>query len=298
MQDTVYRTQHLPRPGESVFVDEIQQFLGGKGTNQAIAAARLGAQVSAIGMLGEDEVAEKFLEVFRAAGINTQHIHQTPKAPTGQASITVQADGLNQISVFVGANLMLRRSHIQSAGIRKEDLALCQFEVLDEVIWEVAQSARLILNPAPFRDYPADLLKNVWALTPNETEAESLTGVQLSDNDSFEFAAGALHERGVPIVILTLGSKGAFVSSPDFTGLIPAPRVRALDTTAAGDVFNGALANALWQELAMKDAVSLAVKAASYSVTRPGALNSAPTVDELRAFSNDTHQKTDHSIEK
>jgi len=295
--DLVVRAQKIPRPGETLLGGEFFTALGGKGANQAVAAARMGAQVTFVCRIGEDASGDAALKSFEQDQINTRFVSRDPKLPTGTAVIIVAQDGQNSIVVAPGANGALNSECIEKAfpEVASNDVLLAQLETPLEGIEKIFEHARslgkiTILNPAPARALPASLLKWVSVITPNETETESLTGVAVTDANSAKKAAILLHERGIPIVIITLGEKGAYVSdaSRDHSSLsdgelIPAPKVETVvDTTAAGDVFSGALAEALAsQKLDLKSAVEFAMTAASVSVTRLGAQSSIPYLREL-----------------
>lgn len=287
--DMVIKTTKLPVPGETILGGNFFMNAGGKGANQAVAAARLGGKVSFIAKIGDDIFGKQAKQLFDSENIRTDFIFTDPGNPSGVALITVDSHAENCIVVAPGANGNLTTTDIDKARkeILNSELILMQLEVpLETVIYAagIAFSAgkKVILNPAPAQQLPDDLLKKLYIITPNETEAELLTGIHISDIDSAEKAARQLLQKGIQIVIITLGSKGALILSAKGCSVIPSPKVEAIDTTAAGDVFNGALAVAIAEGMEPGKAVEMANKAASISVTRFGAQASAPYRDEIR----------------
>ena len=283
--DRVHRVEALPLPGQAVFARSATRFLGGKGSNQAIASARCGAPTGIIGSLGQDEPGDQFLQAYIQEGLDVGQIHQTPDFPTGSAHVAVDDNGLNQITVNVGANAALTAQHVQDTPIFQEDFVLCQFEVQDEVIAAAAQRGSFILNPAPMRDIPAGLIQDSFALTPNQTEAQALVGYPVNDVDSASRAGVALLELGARNVIVTLGEAGAFWCAPGIQDHFPAPKVDAVDSTGAGDVFNGTFVARLSLGDSIPEAIIYAVKAAALSVTKHGAIPSIPSAAEVQAVS-------------
>jgi len=290
--DMVIKTMHLPRPGETVLGGVFLMNAGGKGANQAVAAARLGASVTFVCKTGNDIFGQQSKQLFADEGIDTTYVFTDAEHPSGVALITVDAQAENCIVVASGANAYLLPSDLANAAdaIDQSDIVLMQLETPIETIEYVAKTARekgktVILNPAPAQPLSKSLLKNVTILTPNETEASIISGVTVTDVASACEAAHAIYKMGVPIVIITLGSKGALIYVGNLSGCfkaeVPAEKVEAIDTTAAGDVFNGALAVALSENIEITDAVRFACKAASISVTRIGAQASAPYRKEL-----------------
>jgi len=287
--DMVIQVPRLPLPGETVLGGRYSVSAGGKGANQAVAAARAGGHVSFISKVGNDDLGERALEGFRNEGIDTSHIKQDPDAPTGVAMIYVNDRAENCIAVAAGANENLSETDITLAGeiIAEASVLVVQLEIPIQTVEKAVQLAAaadvlVILNPAPAQVLSDDLLRHISILTPNETEASLLTGMEVNDN--LDAVADKLHEKGVKTVIITLGSKGSFISSDSFSGLIPAFTVNAVDTTAAGDVFNGALAVGLASKYSLKNAVHFASAAAALSVMRMGAQASAPTYKEINEF--------------
>jgi ribokinase len=287
--DMVIKTEKLPAPGETILGGIFLMNPGGKGANQAVAAARLGGKVTFITKRGNDLFGNQAVGLLMREGIDTQYIVKDIEFPSGVALITVDSAGENSIVVAPGSN-----GNLLEEDIPAEIFETCKFEILllqlEIPINTVEYSAvtaskhgiKVILNPAPACKLSDNLLKHTWLITPNETEAEAITGMTITDIPSAERASALLQERGVKNVIITLGQAGAFVKSENYTGLIPGVKVNPVDTTAAGDVFNGALAVAISEGNALNDAVIFANKAASISVTRMGAQTSAPYRNEIK----------------
>lgn len=286
--DMVVLADHLPAPGETILAGKFLMNPGGKGANQAVAAARLGGNVIFVARTGADIFGKRSLELFQGEGIQTRFIKEDVENPSGTALITVDKNGENTIVVASGANGALSREDVLSASesIQSAAVLLLQLEIpLSTVEYAIelanAASVPIILNPAPACSLPSSLLSKISILTPNESEVEMLTGIRIQDEQSAANAAKDLLDMGVGHVIITMGAQGAFLHGAHEHILIRAPVVRALDTTAAGDVFNGALAVALAERMGMKEAVDFACRAASISVTRLGAQASAPYRNEL-----------------
>jgi ribokinase len=286
--DMILQMEHIPRPGETILGGRFSMAAGGKGANQAVAAARAGGSVIFLARVGDDMFGQQALEGFQRDGINTQFVIRDPGAPSGVALIFVAEDGENSIGVASGANAQLSPADVDAAKscIESADILVMQLETPLEAVQraaEVAATARVpvILNPAPAQPLGDDLLQRISILTPNESEAELLTGIPVTDFQSASTAADVLRAKGVDTVIVTMGSQGALVAGAQFTGAIPAFAVKPVDTTAAGDVFNGALAVALSEEMPLADAVRLASAAAALSVTKLGAQPSAPARREI-----------------
>ncbi len=281
--DMVIKTPHLPAPGETILGGSFFMNAGGKGANQAVAAARLGGSVAFIAKLGDDIFGKQSLQLFNGEGIDTSCILTDPEYPSGIALITVDEKGENCIAVASGANAALTPYNIQQAknNIENGGIILMQLEIpLETVAYAAALAAEknipVILNPAPACTLPGELLQLISVITPNQKEAEMLTGIAVYDDVSAMEAALALHEKGIDKVVITLGAEGAFVYCNNEYRRIAAPEVTAVDTTAAGDVFNGALAVALSEGQDIFDAIAFACRAAAISVTRLGAQASAP----------------------
>lgn len=289
--DLVIRCPRLPAPGETILGGTFAQHHGGKGANQAVAAARLAAagQVHFVAKIGDDEFGRQALTQLRAEGVDTAGVRVAPGQPSGVALINVaMATGENSISVAAGANAQLGPADADAAlaDAVPGTVVVLQLEIPLPTVRHVAQQAaarglRVILNPAPAQALPAGLGADLYALTPNETEAEMLTGVRVTDVATAARAAERLHAAGFGRVVLTLGAQGAYWSDGTGAALVAAPIVQAVDTTAAGDCFTGALAVALAEDQALPDAVAFACRAAARAVTRPGAQASLPTRAEL-----------------
>lgn len=289
--DHVLRVPHFPRPGETLTGHSYQVVPGGKGANQAVAAARLGAPVSFIARIGDDAIGQQMRQGFEQDGIDVSAVELDETLPTGIAIIYVSDEGENSIGISAEANGALSPAMVKrhEAMIADAHTLLLQLEVPLESVFEAAKLARshgtrVVLNPAPARPLPAELLALVDLITPNQTEAELLTGVKVSDEASAAQAADRFHQMGISDVMITLGSQGAYCSNARQQQLIPGFRVEAVDTTAAGDTFNGAL---LAAELAGADfnaAVRFAHGAAALSVTKFGAQSSIPSKVEVDAF--------------
>jgi ribokinase len=289
----VIKADHLPAPGETILGGDFFMNAGGKGANQAVAAQRLGGNVKFVAKTGDDIFGRQSLQLFKEEGINTSLMIVDAVHPSGVALITLDKNGENTIVVASGANATLSPGDLQNASnaIANAAFVIMQLEIPIETVEWVAAAARLhnvavILNPAPARELPASLLKNVSIITPNEKEAEMLTGIVITDLTSAQEAAHIIRAKGVETVIITLGARGAFVCAGEINELISAPVVNAVDTTAAGDVFNGALAVALSENQSLQKAVSFACHAAALSVTKLGAQASAPYRNDVAQFQN------------
>lgn len=286
--DMVIKADHLPQPGETILGGIFFMNPGGKGANQAVAAARLNGNVTFICKTGNDIFGKQSIQLFEAEGINTRFILSDDKNPSGVALITVDKNAENCIAVASGANATLTPKDIENATaeIAGAAIVLMQLEIpVDTVNWVAAFAAannvKVILNPAPACELPETFFKNIAIITPNKREAEMLSGINIKDMNSAIQAANIIKQKGVATVIITLGDKGALVVTDTITEMITAPFVEAVDTTAAGDVFNGALAVAIAEGLPVLDAVTFACKAASISVTRMGAQASSPYRNEI-----------------
>lgn len=289
--DMVIKARHLPRPGETIMGGTFFMNPGGKGANQAVAVARLGGQVTFICKTGSDIFGHQSQQLFEEEGINTSYIFSDSEHPSGVALITVDDKAENCIVVASGANANLLPSDLVKAeeAIEQADLVLLQLEIPMQTVEHVVETAfrmgkKVILNPAPAHPLSSVLLQHLYLITPNETEAEMISGVKITDEASAVEAARALSEMGVQNVIITLGSKGALAYYDGEVDFVPALKVDAVDTTAAGDVFNGALTVALSEGRSLTDAVRFACKASAISVTRVGAQASAPYRNEVDLF--------------
>jgi ribokinase len=286
--DMVVTAARLPAAGQTVLGDSFFMNAGGKGANQAVAAARLGAAVSMVCRIGNDVFGQKAADSLAKEGIDTRYVFTDDQLPSGVALITVDAKGENQIVVAPGANGNLLPPDLQNieAAVLAADVILMQLEIPLQTVVYAADMAfrmgkRIILNPAPALPIPAELLRRISVITPNESEASLISGVPVTDGESARAAAKKIAALGVQDVIITRGSHGALVFSKDGFAEVPAPPVEVADTTAAGDVFNGALAVALAEGNDLVDSTRRAVAAAALSVTRKGAQSSAPYLPEV-----------------
>jgi ribokinase len=293
--DMIIKMDRIPRPGETIIGGEFFTAAGGKGANQAVGAARAGGRVTFIARVGDDSFGEQAIAGFAKDGIDVSHIVRDPVSPSGVALIFVGNDGENSIAVASGANGKLSPKDVLAAkgAFAGAGALVMQLETPLETIQTAAELAaqsgvRVILNPAPAQPLPNSLLQRVSILTPNEIEAERLTGIKVTNLETAAQAAEVLLKRGVQTVILTLGSQGAWLASAEIKRHVPGFKVEAVDTTAAGDIFNGALAVALVEGRALLDAVRFANAAAALSVTRRGAQPSAPKRTEIDALLNTT----------
>jgi len=289
--DMVLKVPRIPAPGETILGSEFFVIPGGKGANQAVAASRTGAQVTFMACVADDAFGLQAIENYRKDGINTNYIKVQTGTHSGVALINVSADGENSISVAPGANSSLRPEdiHAFSEAFMGARMVLVQLETPMETIEAAAQLARsmgipLILNPAPAAKLSDELLKKISIITPNETEAALLTGREEASVNEIPMMAAELFNKGIETVLITLGSKGIFLKNKNFEGFIVGYQVKAVDTTAAGDVFNGALAAALASEKPIREAIDFAQKAAAISVTRMGAQPSAPNYKEIEEY--------------
>lgn len=302
--DLTVQVTELPRPGETVLGGEFYRTAGGKGANQAVAAARAGGHVSFVGCVGEDAMGRQALRNLTEEGIDTEHVVATAEAPSGVALIMVDAHGENSIAVAPGANAMLRSEILSEAKkvIAEADVLIAQLETPIESVERAVQTAAeggatVILNPAPAQPLERKVLKHVSVLTPNAAEAEQLTGIAMDREEGLRKAASRLRAQGVERVLITLGPRGVFLSHAAGDEFVPGLQVQTIDTTAAGDVFNGALAVALSEGHSLLEAVHFANTAAALSVTVRGAQRSVPLrrdIDAALARSGDgvaSHQR-------
>jgi len=289
--DMVIKASHLPQPGETILGGTFFMSAGGKGANQAVAAARLGGSVLFIAKTGYDIFGKQSIELFEKEGIDVSGVQRDHYQPSGVALITVDEKGENCIVVAPGANATLTREDIDEVKEKIENAALLlvQLETPLGTVEYVASMAaskkiKFILNPAPAAKLSDELLSKISIITPNQKETEMLTGIKVTDQASAKRATELLHKKGIDTVIITMGAMGAFVSHESKYSMIPGHKVNVVDTTAAGDVFNGALVVALSEGKMMDDAVAFACKAAAISVTRLGAQASAPDRKEVESF--------------
>lgn len=289
--DHVLQVPSFPRPGETLHGKGYAVIPGGKGANQAVAAARLGSDVAFIACVGDDSFGINIREAFKADGMNVDAVMIEKDTPTGIAMIQVSATGENSICISAEANQCLTPARLTPFEylINDADMLLMQLETPIASIYKAAQLAKLantkvVLNPAPAQSLTDELLQLVDIITPNETEAEQLTGIKVSDTQSAQLAANSLHEKGIELVMITLGSEGVWLSENGQGEQIKGFRVKAIDTTAAGDTFNGALLTRLIEGAELADAIIFAHAAAAITVTGMGAQTSIPYRADVDKF--------------
>lgn len=289
--DTTYRVKEFPKPGETIQALSKSSTGGGKGNNQAVAAARSGAQTFFIGMVGRDEQGRFMLESMAEEQINTELVKQNPDIGTGTALVTLNKAGQNDIMVYGGANQAMTEEVLTNSEeiLCQVDFILAQNETPQTVTLAAFKLAKklgvtTIFNPAPAGKLNNELLNYTDIIIPNETECEALTGIKIDSEDSMQKAAQFFHQAGVKTLLITLGSKGVYYSTLATSGLVPAFKVKAIDTTAAGDTFIGALASQLDKNLGnIEAALTYAQKASSLAVQKMGAASSIPTATEIKA---------------
>ena len=288
--DMVVKTDHIPVPGETVLSGSFFMNPGGKGANQAVAVARLGGEVLFVSKMGNDVFGKQFSQLFNDEGIDTRYILSDEDLPSGVALITVDKAGENSIVVASGANANLQTSdmdgalvQIASAGILLVQLEIPMTTVNYVVKFASANGVKVIVNPAPANILSEDVLQCIYILTPNKTEASMISGVEVTDLKSAKKAAEVICKMGAKNVVVTMGPLGAVICKNGQCSEVKARKVDTVDTTAAGDVFNGALAVAVAEGKDLEDAVDFACEAAAISVTRLGAQSSIPYRTELIA---------------
>lgn len=289
--DLVARLDRLPATGETRMAEGFEILPGGKGANQAVAAARAGGRVESIGRVGRDDFGSRLRARLREEGVGVRYLSQDPEASSGAAVILVERSGQNVIAVAPGANALLGTAGVRRAedAIRKADVVLVQLEISDAAVLETVHLAErhqvpVLLNPAPARRLSPWILGRITCLTPNEAEASLLSGVRITSPRAAARAAQKLRDHGPACVLITMGSAGVFVSGDGIHSMVPGFRVRAVDTVAAGDVFNGAFAVAWSEGLGVAEAVAFGQAAAALSVQRRGAMDSAPCREEIDRF--------------
>lgn len=288
--DLVATGERIPVVGETVLGETFKQVPGGKGANQAAAMGRLQGDVAMIGKVGEDAFGQALIQALAEAQVETKDVTKAPTS-TGIALITVQADGDNAIVVVPGANAELKPADIDAAkaAIEESEIVITQLETpMDTVTYALELAKKLgkvtILNPAPAVRLKDELIRNVDYLTPNETELAILSGMPTESQDELEAAAKVMMDKGVKVLIVTLGSKGCLVIDEKGTRQFPAFKVKAVDTTAAGDSFNGGVAVALAEGKSLEEAIEFATKVGALTVQKAGAQSSLPTREEVDGF--------------
>ena len=287
--DTTYHVDRFPQPGETISAVSKSSAPGGKGANQAVAAARSGAKTAFIGAVGSDKEGAYMLESLADDHIDTRHIMTDELHGTGSAAITLDANGQNDIMVYGGANQAMTTDVLNGIDdvLEDADFLISQFETPQEVALDAFKQAKkhgvtTLLNPAPAHEILPELLKYTDVITLNESECALLTGIEITDEESMLKSADYFRERGVKHLLITLGSKGVFYSTPTAHGLVPAFKVKAVDTTAAGDTFLGALSSQLEKDLSNVDkALVYAQRASSLTVQQMGAMPSIPNHDAV-----------------
>ena len=295
--DLVVKTPRIPVVGETILGGDFIMVPGGKGANQAVAAAKLGAHVCLVAKLGNDVFGQQSLDNFRKAGVDTKYVTRTHDAPSGVALITVDDAGNNVIVVAPGANRRLSPEDVKKAkfDIASSAAVVAQLEIPLETVDFAARTAQtssvpFILDPAPAQKLSPGLLRVTDVLKPNETEARILTGIRVKDQRSARRAAESLLETGVKTVILTMGAKGFLFANSSRSEFVPAIKVKGVDATAAGDAFTAGLAFGLARGQALFDAALFANYVAALSVTKMGAQSSIPSMEEVETFIKDTNR--------
>jgi ribokinase len=283
--DLVVRAPRFPTPGETISGQDLSIIPGGKGANQAVAAARQGASVAMVGRVGDDSFGPTLIENLQDNQVDTTYV-QTDESATGTATIIVDSSGQNSIVLSPGANGKVTPADVDSVSFQDADMLLLQLEIPLETVVHAASVARqnglrVILNPAPARQLPDSLLADVDILVPNESELQLLSGQSVTDTASAESAAGVLLAKGVKTVIVTLGSNGALLVTAENEIHIPTFQVEVVDTTAAGDAFIGGLATALLKGVPLEEAVRYGNASGALAATKFGAQPSLPTRDEV-----------------
>lgn len=289
--DTTLHVKDFPKPGETINASEVTMAAGGKGANQAVAAAKSGAETQFISRVGEDSTGEFMLKQLKNYGVSLEYVQTTAGQNTGHAYITLNDNGQNDIIIDHGANYSLSVSDIDAASnlLGEVDCVIAQFETPLEATIEAfklakRQGAVTVLNPAPaIKNIPQELLQLTDVITPNETESAAITGIEINEENDLKLSAAKLHEMGVSNVVITYGDKGAYISTAVAEKLVPAFKVSAVDTTAAGDTFLGFLAGNLNKDLTnIEQAAVIASRASSIAVQRLGAQPSIPTAKEVK----------------
>ncbi len=289
--DLVVSTGRFPQPGETIFGKKFEMFPGGKGSNQAVCCAKLGAKTYFIGKMGNDDFQKKLSLNMKNERVDIEHIFIDADESTGAALITVDGKGENEIVVISGSNMKLSPENIEEKRelFSKVKVVIAQLEIPLNTVLKAAEISKendsvFILNPAPAKELPEELISTIDFLTPNETELELLSGIKVSDEKSIEKAAEKLLEKGVKNIIVTMGDKGAYLINKNERKIFPANKVDIVDSTGAGDAFNGAFAFALSNGEGIDKAIELAISVASFSVTKMGAQSSMPGLEEIKFY--------------
>ena len=295
--DLVVNVDTMPKPGQTIIGSNFKEVPGGKGANQAVAMARLNGNVSMIGKVGEDGFGQTLINSLKNDKVDTTYI-QTAKGATGVALITVDKNAQNSIVVSPGANFEVKEDDIDNniEAIKNSDIVVLQLETpLNTIKYALNKAKELnkytILNPAPAVKLDDEIIKNVDLLTPNETELEIISGVSIETEEDIQKAAQIMIEKGVKELIVTLGSKGSLYINKEKSMFKKAYKVEAVDTTAAGDSYTGALAVALSQDKNIEDAMDFASKVGALSVLKEGAQSSLPTLEDVKNFRGEENEK-------
>nr|GGG72872.1 ribokinase [Virgibacillus oceani] len=291
--DLVVQTPRAPENGETIIGTHFSRFPGGKGANQAVSASRLGGDVIMAGKVGSDEFGEEMIAALNKEQIDTRSILKDETSPTGIGMVTVEADGNNRIIVVPGANMAYGMDDLRTieSQIKAADIVVVQLEMDVHMIERAVTIAAdhhvpVILNPAPAQELNDNLLSKVTYLTPNSTEAEILTGIKINSTEDAERAANALLNKGIENVVLTLAEEGALIVNGTGAHPIPGFQVEAVDSVAAGDAFNGALAVGITQGKPLTEVVRFANAVGALTVTKEGAIPSLPNLGEVNNFLN------------
>lgn len=290
--DMVLRVKNQPKEGETILANSFEKIPGGKGANQAVAAKRSGAEVCMIAKIGKDDNGKYLKKKLESENIDTSFVFEDEEQSTGMAIITINDKGNNSIIVVPGSNMRLTQQEIETtySKIQESDILIAQFETNEDMTINAFKKAKelgklTILNPAPAKEIDDELLKVTDIIIPNETEAESLTGIKIETLEDANKAGRFFLEKGVKNIIITLGSKGAAVIGEEFCELVDAYKVNAVDTTAAGDSFIGGLSSKIECGNLTKDnlikAVNFGNRVSSIAVQRSGAQPSIPYLEEV-----------------
>ncbi|MDO8550849.1 MAG: ribokinase [Ignavibacteria bacterium] len=289
--DLVISVEKFPQPGETIFGKKFEMFPGGKGANQAVCCAKLGAKTFFLGRMGNDDFGKSLSKNMKKEGVDIHHLLIDENENTGTALITVEGKGENEIVVISGSNMNLSPDDVESKKeiFKEVKVVITQLEIPIFTILEAARIAKqngniFILNPAPGLELSEKLLSLVDYLTPNETELELLSGISVKDEKSIEMAAEELLNKGVKNVIVTMGEKGAYLLSKERKEIFPAKKIKVVDSTGAGDAFNGAIAYALSNGEEIGKAIQLANSVAAFAVTKMGAQSSLPRLEDLELY--------------